>query len=122
MGNVLIIGLLILLVGWAVFKTIQKSKKGGGCCGDHEETLRRLPVQDRNKSHYPYKCTLSVGGMTCENCAVRVENALNAVPDTWAKVDIAEKTASVLSKSEPDENQLRRAVQNAGYVVTEMKR
>ena len=122
MGNAVVIVILVLIVVWAVFKTVQKYRKGGGCCGDHEEMPRRIPVHDRRESNYPYKLTLSIGGMTCENCAIRVENALNLLPDTWAKVDIAEKTAVVLTKNEPDENQLRRAVQEAGYVVMDIKK
>jgi len=111
---------LILLTGWAVYKIIQKSQKGGGCCGEHEISARRIIIADRNKSHYPYKYTLTIGGMTCENCAIKVENALNALPGTWAKADIADSKASVLMKTEPDLKILRKAVSDAGYVVTKI--
>ena len=117
MATVIILIVIGCVVGWAVFRVFQKSKKGGGCCGTHEETAKRLPVQDRDKSHYPYKQVLTIGGMTCENCAIRVENTLNALPGTWAKVDISEKKATVLTKEEPDRKLLREAVSKAGYVV-----
>ena len=117
MVSVIILILVACLFGWAVYRVMQRSKKGGGCCGTHEETARRLPVRDRDKSHYPYKQVLTIGGMTCENCAIRVENTLNALPGTWAKVDISEKKATVLTKEEPDIKQLREAVSRAGYVV-----
>ncbi len=117
MATGIIIILLAGLVGWAAYRVVQKSKKGGGCCGTYEASLKRIPVDDRNKSHYPYKQILNIGGMTCENCAIRVENALNALPGTWAKVDISSKQATVLTKSEPDIKQIRQAVSAVGYVV-----
>lgn len=120
MTNVIIIVILSLVTGWAVYKTIQKSKKGGGCCGEHEEGVKRIPVQDRNKKHYLYQKIMTIGGMTCENCAIRVENELNALPGVWAKVDIAEKKAVVLLKENTDESVLRNAVIAAGYVVTDI--
>ena len=112
-----IIVILGCLTGWAVKKIMQKSQTGGGCCDTHEGAVKRISALDRKKGNYPYRVELLIGGMTCDNCAARVENALNALPDTWAKVDISENRAVVLLKSKPDENTLRKAVRNAGYVV-----
>ena len=60
--------------------------------------------------------------MTCANCAIRVENALNGLPGTWAKVSIATKTATVRTKEEPDADAsaMREAVTSAGYVVLDI--
>lgn len=112
-----IVVILVCLTGWAVKKIMQKSQNGGGCCGTHEGAVKRISALDRKKGNYPYRVELSIGGMTCDNCAARVENALNALPDTWAKVDIGENKAEVLLKSKPDETTLREAVRKAGYVV-----
>ena len=119
-STAIIVLLLVLLIGWAISRVVRRSKKGGGCCGSHEEALKRISVQDRNKNHYPYQRILTIGGMSCENCAVRVENALNKMPDTWAKADFSEKKATVLTKEEPDEHQLRKAVTSAGYSVLDI--
>ena len=121
MITAVIIILLVCFSGWAVYNVVLRSRKGGGCCGVHEASVRRIPVQDRNKENYPYKAVMSIGGMTCENCAVRVENALNQLPGTWAKVDISENRAVVLMKSEPDEQIVRDAVRLAGYVVMDFE-
>lgn len=77
----------------------------------------RLRVADRDKRHYPYQTELSIGNMTCENCAIRVENALNVLPDTWAQVSISTHKALVRTKQEPDVAELKRAISAAGYVV-----
>ena len=117
--NVLIVIILAAVIGWAVYHTIQKSKKGGGCCGEHEETEKRIKVKDRNVRNYPYTAELKIGGMTCDNCARRVENALNGLKDTWATVRIDNSRAVVRTKNTPDEEQIRETVRQAGYVVTE---
>lgn len=58
-----------------------------------------------------------IGGMTCENCARRVENALNSLEGVWADVRISNHQATIHTKKKPDEAALRQTMQNAGYVV-----
>ena len=55
--------------------------------------------------------------MSCENCAIKVENALNELPGTWATVRIGDKQAVVRTKQEPDLDAMRTAVRAAGYIV-----
>ena len=98
-------------------KTWQKAKRGAGCCGEREETAARVRVADRNPAHYPYSAVLDIGGMTCANCARKVENALNGQEGVLAKVSIASHQATLRTKNPPDERQLRQAVQDPGYVV-----
>ena len=109
---------LLLLAAWALRRTLIRSRKGGGCCGEHESAEKKVTVSDRNKAHYPYAVLLQIGGMTCENCARKVENALNLLDGTWAVVSISGGSAKVLSKTPPDEAAIREAVRGAGYVVT----
>lgn len=117
MTEIVIILLLVILVGWAVYHSVKKVKRGGGCCPGHEETLKRVVVQDKNRSHYPYQVTLDIGGMTCENCARRVENALNSLDGVWAKADISTHRVTVLCKAQPDLKKMAGSVREAGYVV-----
>ena len=116
--EIVITAIIAAAVAWAVFHTVRKSRGGGGCCGEHEETVKRAPVKDRNKSHYPYTAELTVEGMTCENCARRVENALNALDGVWAKVDIGSHRATARLKKPPEEEPLAQAIRDAGYVLT----
>ena len=108
---------LAALLGWAVWFTARKAKKGGGCCGDREETVCKTSVKDRSRAHYPYAVQLEIGGMTCENCARRVENALNALPGTWASVSMDGRKARIRLKQPADMALLREAVRQAGYVA-----
>ena len=119
--NLVLIIILILIIAWAVWRTVLRSRKGGGCCGEHETAAKKTVISDCNPSHYPYTVTLAIGGMTCENCARKVENALNRLDGTWASVSISDHTAKVRCKKQPDETTLRTAVREAGYVVTVCK-
>ena len=119
--NAVLIAALLLLAAWALRRTLIRSRKGGGCCGEHESAEKKVTVSDRNKTHYPYAVLLQIGGMTCENCARKVENALNLLDGTWAVVSISGGSAKVLSKTPPDEAALREAVRGAGYVVTDCR-
>lgn len=117
MSDVVVVVLLVVVIVGAVVLMRRRTTKGSACCGEHGTVPTRLKVADRHKDHYPYVTELSIGGMTCANCAIRVENALNVLPDTWAKVSIATKMATVRTKEEPDETAMRDAVASAGYVV-----
>lgn len=116
MANVLIILALAALCGYGAYSYIHKLRHGGGCCGEHEAAPKRVKVEDRNRKHYPYTVIIRVDGMTCGNCALRVENALNRLPGTWAEVDLGARQATVLLKEPPQEQLLDQAVRDAGYL------
>ena len=72
------------------------------------------PMELRN---HGYEARLTIDGMTCANCARKVENALNRMDGSWATFSIAQHEARLLSKEPPDEKAIRQAMQQAGYVV-----
>lgn len=121
MGNIIVGLIAAAVIAWAARQTIRRAKKGGGCCGEREEAVEKVTVSDRNRAHYPYEAVLTIGGMTCENCARRVENALNRLDGVWASVRIDSREARVLCKAVPEETVLREAVRSAGYVATDCR-
>lgn len=59
---------------------------------------------------------LSIEGMTCAHCKMRVEKSLKAVPEvTGVSVDLAKKQAVVAGSAEPAS--LAKAVAEAGFKV-----
>ena len=117
MLNVVLLLALAGMILWAAANVIRRARKGSGCCEEHEAAEKKATVTDRNKAHYPYEVRLELGGMTCGNCARKVENALNRLEGTWAAVKLDDHTAAVRLKLPPDEKLLRQTVQQAGYVV-----
>ncbi len=116
MANLIIIAVLAALCGYGAYSYVHKLRHGGGCCGEHEAAPKRVRVEDRDRRHYPYTVLIRVDGMTCGNCARRVENALNRLPGTWAEVDLGERQARVLLKEPPQKDVLDQAVRDAGYL------
>ena len=92
---------------------------GQSCCSDGAcgHKVKKVKVGDTDESNYPYAVDLPIGGMSCQGCAENVANALNGVSGTWARVDLASKTAHVLSKNPIDSSAYETAVKNAGYFV-----
>ena len=119
MAAKLIVVIGFLLIAYAVYGTVQKArgKAKSSCCGGAESVLPKA-VADTDESHYPYRYYVSVDGMKCSNCAVNVQNAINAMGDTWAHVNLGRKRADVLSKTEKSEADFVKALQWTNYKVT----
>ncbi len=58
---------------------------------------------------------LAIQGMTCGACAVRVERALNALPEVEARVSYASERASVALHGDVSVTELVERVEQAGY-------
>ena len=116
MANIIIVLLLAAAVGYGIYSFIHHLRHGGGCCGEHDAPAKKVRAADTNKSHYPHRLVMGVDGMTCQNCQRRVENALNAMPGTWAAADLAAQQVSILTKEAPDEAAIRQAIRDAGYL------
>lgn len=123
MGTFIICVVLLAICIYALFGYNRKLRKGGGCCPEFEEAEKKVKIRDKNKSHYPYALTLRIDGMTCGNCANRVQNALNRLEDTWAdEVSFGEGYAHVLTKTRPDTDAMKQAVAVAGYTVLSVRK
>ena len=106
-----------LLVLYAVWQTVQRfrGRAKSSCCGAEAPT--RKTVEDTDESHYPYRYRLAVGGMHCSHCAVNVENALNAMPGVWGRVNLSKNEADVRTKTPVDEAAFAKALRDAGYAL-----
>ena len=116
MANFIIVLILVAAVCYGIYSFIHHLRHGGGCCGEHDAPAKKVRAADTNKSHYPHRLVMGVDGMTCQNCQRHVENALNVMPGTWAAVDLAAQNVTILTKDEADEDAIRQAIRDAGYL------
>lgn len=66
--------------------------------------------------------TISIGGMSCASCVKRVENALNSLPSVEASINFATEAASIkYNTAQTTKEQLKQAIIEAGYKVTEVQ-
>lgn len=118
-ANIVVFAIVAVGLVVGIRRIVDGAVRGKSCCSDGNSATksRKVVVTDTDASHYPYSEDLLIGGMSCENCAHNVENALNGIEGLWAHVDLDEKTAHVLSKQPIDIDTLDTAVRNAGYYV-----
>lgn len=109
----------IVIAGIAVLGVLHYRKTlRSGCCGSGSDPApKRVRVGDRDVKHYPYEKILEIRGMSCQNCATYVQNALNSLDGVYSKVNLSQKKAVVHLKEDLPEQVLRKAVADAGYTV-----
>lgn len=117
MQNILIIALLVLVLAVALLRT-RKHFKGGGCCGSGGNIIRDQKTLTEPKLG---EKTLLIEGMSCENCEIRVQNALNRLDGISARVSYKRKRALVSYSREISNDLLRQTVERMGYRVTEIR-
>lgn len=117
MTDVIIIVVLILII-FVALQQVKKKLKGGGCCSGGSTTIR-----DKNTLTEPKlgEKVLTVEGMHCENCEIRVENALNRLDGVLCKVNLKKNTAAVSYSREVSDELLKETVEKLGYEVTAIR-
>lgn len=121
MANIIIVLILVALVGYGIYSYVHHLTHGGGCCGERDAAAKKVKVEDHNKAHYPHTLVMGVDGMTCQNCQRHVENALNTLPDTLAEVNLSARNVTVWTKADADEEVIRKAIRDAGYLPLRTK-
>lgn len=114
MGDFIIIAILVIIIAAAIVHS-RKHFKGGGCCGSGSNTIRSKKILTEPKLG---EKVLLVEGMHCENCEIRVENALNRLDGVAANVNFRKKTAVISFSKEVPDNLLIETVEKLGYKVT----
>lgn len=119
MGTAIVLGILFICCFIGVRSSVKRIAHG--CCGSGGDIVKRKRPADTDISHYPYVYHIKVEGMTCNQCKTRVENALNEMDGVYATVHLRKNTAEIHSKSKLDREQVRQAVDGAGYRMGEWK-
>lgn len=106
----------IILVVVCIFGIKSYCKKlANGCCGSEVGSIKRTKPKDRNSAHYPYHYKIYVEGMSCKNCARKLQLLFDEQTDFSASVNFKKKTADVRAKQAVREEVFRSIVEKAGY-------
>ncbi len=68
------------------------------------------------------KKTIKIEGMTCAHCVAHVKKALESIPGVRADVVLEKNEAYVTMENETQDEALKKAVEEEGYTVTDIKR
>ena len=116
MENAIIIGIVIVCVFIGIRSGIKHFKGEGGCCGGGSSSVKKKKLKN-----VIAKRIIVIEGMSCEHCKSRVERCINDMSGAAARVNLRKKVAVVsLAKEIPDE-QLKEAIEKAGYEVIEIR-
>ena len=111
-----IIGVIILIVFFAV-STIVKRKGRKGCCGSGSDYK---PRKKKLKNVIATKIFV-VDGMHCEKCANRVTEVVNDIPGVAGVVDLKKGIVTVSYEQEVADEQIKARIERVGYTVTEIR-
>lgn len=117
MSDYIMIGILLVIIVLAIFRT-KKHFKGGGCCGSGGNTIRDKKTLTEPKIG---EKIMTIEGMRCENCEIRVENALNRLDGVACKVSWKKKNAVVSYSAEVSDELLKATVEKLGYQVSRVR-
>ena len=114
----IIISVLIVVCLIAVRTYVKKLAHG--CCGVDGDKERKI-AETADLSDCKYRYTVKIGGMTCKNCAVRIENTFNRQNDVFAQADYKSSIAEISAKEALPEIVVRQRIVGLGYSVEEIK-
>lgn len=118
MEDIIIIGIIMILVVVGIRSGAKHFKGEGGCCGGGSSTVKKK--RKKLKTVIAQK-TVLIEGMSCDHCKNRVEKCINEIDGAAAKVNLKKKEAVVSLEKEVSEEQIRKAVEEAGYKVVEIR-
>lgn len=112
LGTAIIVAVLVVVCVFAVLSYRRKLSKG--CCGTTGSEEKRLAEKQGDFSH---TVQVTVGEMTCEKCAIRIENGFNRLDGVKASVDHRSGIAVVCSEQPLSPLMIRKTVVELGYTV-----
>ena len=118
MTTVIIISVLIVVCFIAVRTYVKKLAHG--CCGAGGDKERKI-AETADLSDCKYRYTVKIGGMTCKNCAARIENTFNRQEGIFAQADYKSGIAEISAKEALPEIVVRQRIVGLGYSVEEIK-
>lgn len=116
MANYIIIVILLIILLLALRRAKKHLK--GGCCSSGSTTIRDKKTLSAPKLG---EKVMSIEGMRCENCEIRISNALNRLQNVACTVSWRKKTAIVSYSADFSDQLLKSTVEKLGYKVTNIE-
>lgn len=117
MLNIVIVLIIALAAVFAIRSSILHLKGQGSCCGGSSETIARKKKLD---GKIVFRKVVFIGGMNCKNCAAHVQNALDSLDGLSADVNLKRAEARLRATRRVSEEEIRKAVSDAGYSVVKI--
>ncbi len=121
MGNAIVIVVLVVVVILAIKSSAKHFRGEGGCCGGGGDGITKssVPVKKLSGEKLGEKI-VSISGMHCDHCAASVAKAINRIDGASAHVSLKRNQAVVSYDREISDVDIRRAIESAGFTVTQI--
>lgn len=117
-GTIIIIAVLMFVVFVSILSGKKHFKGQGGCCGGSDDLK---PAKKKLKDPMTAKKIITISGMHCEHCKNSVTEQINKIDGASAHVSLRKKNAVVLMSRNVTDQELQRAVENAGFTVVKIE-
>lgn len=117
MENAVIIGILVVLIVIGMRSGMKHFKGEGGCCGGGSTVKKK----HKKLKNVIAKKKVVVEGMSCEHCKDRVERSIDEIDGAAGKVNLRKKEAIVSMEREVSDEEIRTAIERAGYQVVSVE-
>lgn len=114
MESYIIIGMIAVIVVIAFISSIKHFKGEGVCCGGGGYKPKRKKL-----SGVKYTKKFKVGGMHCEHCKNRVEEAVNDIKGVAGRVDLKKGELTVSYAEDAPDEIIKAKIEKKGYTVTD---
>ncbi len=119
MINVILILIVVVIAFFAIRFTVKRLQGKAGCCGGGGQNS--VMIEPKHIEKILGKKEIVIDGMKCKNCSSRVQNALNALENVNASVNLKKKTAKVKFGQGITDELLKSTVEGCGYKVVEIR-
>ncbi len=113
--TVLIIAVILFL---AIKYSIPHFRGEGGCCGGGSTHKAVKPKRIKNVIA---RKIITIEGMRCANCYMRVQNALNSIDGINAKVIGSRDQAVVKLGRDISDEEIKKVITDLGYSIVSME-
>ena len=120
MVDAIIIVLVIILLFFALKGSLKHFKGESPCCGGGSGNSGKAKTKFLDGPVIGKK-TLTIEGMHCEHCVKSVTEAIDKIEGASAKVNLKKEEAVVSYDREIDDDDLKKAVEEAGFKVVDIR-
>ncbi len=114
LSNVIVFIIIAVILFFAIKNSIPHFKGEGACCGGGG---KGEVIKPKKLDKVIGVKKIGIGGMHCENCSRRVQNALNSIDGINAKVKLSRELAVIKLGREIDDDVIEKAITDLGYEV-----
>ena len=121
MVDAIIILIVIVLLIFALKGTLKHFKGESPCCGGGSGLIK-TEIEEKVLEHPAIgKKTVKISGMHCDHCVKSVTEAIDKIEGASAKVNLKKEEAVVSYDREIDDDDLKKAVEEAGFKVVDIR-